>query len=312
MNENEWFLRSKREKLKELMKERRKNESPEQRQKRLNQMKEYAKHRRANESPEQRQKRLFQMNMYARQRRANESLDQRIKRLSQMNNYEKQRRANETPEQREERKRRRREIESLRRNNESPEERQKRLIQMTKYAKERRAAQSLQRSERQLSQINSYVKQGGLSETLEKEEDQSRQQQKEGLQGTDEIDLQEKWWRQRGERDALRRTDKTPMAHEEHRVQGGGGRQCKLQRTYETVEQIQVDCIQNQGNWCREQDTEFALCKTNEPAEQYKDKYRREQENDAQRRTSDTSDIHEEHCRQKEIFTPQRTNMPQE
>jgi hypothetical protein len=299
MNENEWFLHSKREKLKELMKERRRNESPEQRQKRLNQMREYAKHRRANESPEQRQKRLFQMNMYARQRRANESLDQRVKRLGQMNNYEKQRRANETPEQREERKRRRREIESLRRDNETPEERQKRLIQMTKYAKERRSAQSQQRSERQLSQVSDYVQQGRLSKSLERREDQTRhQQQEEALLGADETrDLRDRWWRQRGE------TDKTPTSHEERHAQGGA--LCELRTAYETAEQMRQD------NWCGQRDAKFALSKANEPPERYKEKYRQEQEKDAQRGTSDTSDVRDQ-CGQHEMFTPHRTNMTRE
>ena len=143
MNENEWFLCNKREKWKELMRQRRSNETTEQRQKRLNQMRLYARHRRANETPEERQKRLSQMNIYARNRRANESLDQRVKRLMQMNNYEKQRRANETPEQREERKRKRRELENLRRKRETPEERQKCLIQMNKYVKQQQNESSL-------------------------------------------------------------------------------------------------------------------------------------------------------------------------
>jgi hypothetical protein len=84
-NKMEYFLHNKKEKFKEIMRTRRKNESPEQRQKRLNQMKQNAKLRRANENPEQRQKRLSQMILYSRQRRASESLDQRVKRLSQMN-----------------------------------------------------------------------------------------------------------------------------------------------------------------------------------------------------------------------------------
>jgi hypothetical protein len=171
MNENKWFLCNKREKWKELMRQRRSSETPEQRQKRLNQMRLYARHRRANETPEQRQKRLSQMNMYARNRRANESLDQRVKRLMQMNNYEKQRRANETPEQREERKRKRRELENSRRKRETPEEQQKCLIQMNKYVKQ-------QQNERQFNQINNYAEQGRLSKTYEQEEEHRTQEKR--------------------------------------------------------------------------------------------------------------------------------------
>jgi hypothetical protein len=43
MDETEYFLPSKREKFKEIVRNRRRNESPEQLQKRLNQMKQYAK-----------------------------------------------------------------------------------------------------------------------------------------------------------------------------------------------------------------------------------------------------------------------------
>lgn len=41
MNESEWLLHKKREKFKELMRKRRKNETPDQRQKRSNTMKQY-------------------------------------------------------------------------------------------------------------------------------------------------------------------------------------------------------------------------------------------------------------------------------
>jgi hypothetical protein len=247
MNENELFLYNKREKWKELMRQRRSNETSEQRQKRLNQMRLYARHRRANETPEQRQKRLSQMNIYARNRRANESLDQRVKRLMQMNNYEKQRRANETAEQREERKRKRRELENLRRKRETPEERQKCLIAMNKCMKQ-------QRNERQFNQINNYGEQERLRKTYEQEEEHRTQEKKEVIQETNKIyEHQEEWWRQQQEEDAHRRS----VPHEDICIQRE--KLPVLQRRYKTLEHKQVECMQKEDDRHGEHDTNVVL-----------------------------------------------------
>jgi hypothetical protein len=309
MSENECFIHNKRETFKEMIRKRRRNESLEQRQKRLNQMKQYAKRRRASENPEERQKRLSQMNNYARQRRANESLDQRIKRLSQMNNYAKQRRANETPEQREERKRKRRELQSLRRNNETPEERQRRLSKMNKYAKQRRADESLQQSERQLSQINDYGNQETLSEGYEREEEQNMQE-KETLKGTNETpEQQEKWWKQQ-DKDAQRRVDATPKLLEECCIQEK--EMCALQETYDAVEQKQMKCMEKQDEWCIKRDMKVVLHKTNNTPEQHEERYRQQHERDAERGTDENPEVYD-HCRQQQkVFALQRRNMTPE
>ncbi|XP_069695624.1 uncharacterized protein C05D11.13-like isoform X2 [Periplaneta americana] len=175
MNENYTPLLDKKSKLNELMRIRRQNETPEQRQRRLMQMNNYAKLRRASENADQREKRLTQMNNHAKQRRANESLEERQRRLTQMNFYAKQRRATETPEQHEERKKRQRERQRLRRINETAEERQKRLTQMNNYVKLRRSNGNLGTKELSFSQSDDCALQEGNKVIREQQEQQVRQ-----------------------------------------------------------------------------------------------------------------------------------------